>query len=151
MRAGVGLVCLASVASCGGGAGDDDATGADAGSPLPPAAAACTKSTGGTDYEVGPGQPYGSIGEVPWHALEPGDTVRVHARPEPYREKVLISRRGTESQPIRLCGVAGGDGRRPIIDGDGAVTSANMHFTSYLPLQDRAAATTNTARGPSGS
>lgn len=40
-----------------------------------------------TTYEVGPGQPYTSIGAVPWHTLGPGDLVLIHWRPTPYRKR----------------------------------------------------------------
>ena len=48
-----------------------------------------------TDYDVGPGQPYAAIGDVPWESLAPGDRVRIHWRAAPYKEKWVIARRGT--------------------------------------------------------
>ena len=80
----------------------------------------CTPSATGTDYPVGPGQSYASISDVPWGELGPGDTVRIHYRPEPYREKIVIRSSGTEQAPIRICGVPGPNGERPVLDGDGA-------------------------------
>ncbi|HFC52967.1 MAG TPA: hypothetical protein ENJ43_00865, partial [Gammaproteobacteria bacterium] len=80
----------------------------------------CAPTGSGTDYPVGPGQSYASISEVPWGELGPGDTVRIHYRPEPYREKIVISTSGSEDDPIRICGVAGPNGERPVLDGDGA-------------------------------
>lgn len=80
------------------------------------------------DYHVGPGQPLTQIGQVPWYTLRAGDTVYIHYRPEPYREKVLISSRGTETKWIRVLGVHGPKGERPIISGDGALTSKNSHY-----------------------
>lgn len=47
----------------------------------------CTHTGAGTLFEVGPGQAYASIGAVPWEALNAGDTVRIHWRATPYREK----------------------------------------------------------------
>lgn len=82
-------------------------------------------------YEVGPGRPYATLSAVPWTRLFPGDTVRVHWRPEPYAEKVLIPGRGTATAPIRFEGVRGPAGQRPVISGLGAVTGTNTAFASW--------------------
>jgi hypothetical protein len=82
----------------------------------------------GTSYNVGPGQPFKNIGDVPWYKLEPGDTVYIHHRDQPYREKILISGRGNPEQWIRVLGVPGPKGQLPVISGDGAVTSKNMRY-----------------------
>src|SRR5687767_11211227 len=79
-------------------------------------------------YEVKPDAPLDKIAEVPWATLQPGDTVLIHWRPEPYREKWVICRQGTESQPITVRGVLGPNGERPVIDGNGAVTPTNLSF-----------------------
>ncbi len=96
------------------------------------ALALCAVGTGlGADpmvYEVGPGRPFEAVGEVPWEALEPGDTVLIHARPEPYREKWVICRAGTEDRPITVRGVPGPDGQLPVIDGRDAVTRAELNY-----------------------
>jgi hypothetical protein len=81
----------------------------------------------GTEYRVGPSQAFPTIGAVPWHKLRPGDTVYIHYRATPYREKFLISTRGTPAEWIRVLGVPGPNGELPIISGDGATTSPNMH------------------------
>jgi hypothetical protein len=83
---------------------------------------------GGADYHVGPGQPYVNIGDVPWYKLGAGDTVYIHYRATPYKEKFLISSRGTPTQWLRVLGVPGPAGELPVISGDGATTSANMHY-----------------------
>jgi len=83
---------------------------------------------GATDYHVGPGQAYTGIGQVPWYNLRPGDAVYIHYRTTPYREKFLISSRGTAAQWIRILGVPGPNGELPMISGDGATTSGNMHW-----------------------
>lgn len=80
------------------------------------------------DYPVGPGQKYAAIGEVPLEALEPGDTVRVFHRPEPYREKIMIGGSGKKDAPIRLCGVPGPNGELPVIDGKDATTRKSLDF-----------------------
>ena len=43
-------------------------------------------------HEVGDGHAYASIGDVPWEGLAAGDTVLIHWRPEPYREKWVVDR-----------------------------------------------------------
>ena len=79
----------------------------------------------GRTFHVGPGRQLESIGLVPWSTLAAGDTVFIHHRETPYREKILISGRGTPQQWIRVLGVPGPNGELPVISGDGAVTSTN--------------------------
>jgi hypothetical protein len=79
-------------------------------------------------YEVGPGKPLASIGQVPWATLQPGDTVLIYHRPEPYKEKWVICRQGTAAAPITVRGVAGPNGELPVIDGNGAVTVPGVNF-----------------------
>ena len=69
-----------------------------------------------------------SIADVPWATLGPGDTVRIHWRPEPYKEKWVICRQGTAELPITVIGVPGSNGELPVIDGVGAVTPPNLNF-----------------------
>jgi parallel beta-helix repeat protein len=83
-----------------------------------------------TDYEVGPGQPYASIGVVPLASLQPGDTVRIHYRSTPYKEKWVICRQGTAAQPITFTGVPGPNGELPIIEGSGATTAPGLNYWS---------------------
>lgn len=79
-------------------------------------------------YEVGPGQPLAAIGDVPWEALGPGDEVRIHWRPEPYREKWVIAVHGTADAPILVRGIKGPNGERPVIDGRDATTRSQLNF-----------------------
>jgi hypothetical protein len=81
-------------------------------------------------YDVGPGQPYASIGAVPLATLQPGDSVRIHYRATPYKEKWVICRQGTASQPITFTGVPGPNGELPIIDGVGASTVPGLNYWS---------------------
>jgi hypothetical protein len=76
----------------------------------------------GTDYQVGPnnGQ-LASLDLVPWENLEAGDTVRIFYKSEPYRGKMLLTGNGTPEKWIRVCGVKGSNGERPIVDGENAV------------------------------
>ncbi len=89
-------------------------------------------------FDVGPGRAYAKVGDVPWYDLGPGDTVRIFWRAEPYREKILISNRGSAEQPIRLCGVPGPAGERPVLSGQNATSGPNLRFVDYAPIQDEA-------------
>lgn len=86
-----------------------------------PAASAAT-------YEVGDGKPFTSIGAVPWESLSPGDSVLIHWRAMPYKEKWVIGRTGTALAPITVRGVAGPGGVLPVIDGDGATTRLALDY-----------------------
>lgn len=83
---------------------------------------------GAATYEVGPTSPYQSIGAVPWESLQAGDTVLIHWRSEPYREKWVIGRQGTANAPITVRGVAGPAGQLPVIDGSGATTRQQLDY-----------------------
>ncbi len=96
----------------------------------------CSHEGSGTLYEVGEAKDLETLGEVPWNTLGPGDMVRVHWREEPYREKVLISTRGEEGAPIRLCGAPGPEGQIPVLDADSSTTSPNQLWHQWMPLQD---------------
>ncbi len=100
-------------------------------------ASPCIHTGSGNDYPVGPGQSYTTISDVPWDILGPGDTVRIHYRSEPYREKIVIRTSGTEANPIRLCGVAGPNGDRPVLDGDGAANDRDDAdgYGRYAPME----------------
>lgn len=81
-------------------------------------------------HEVGPGRPLAAIGDAPWATLAPGDEVRIHWRPEPYREKWVIGRAGTAEAPIVVRGVRGPNGERPVVSGDGATTPDPLDYTN---------------------
>ncbi|WP_338415361.1 right-handed parallel beta-helix repeat-containing protein [uncultured Sphaerotilus sp.] len=152
-RLGLGaglLVCGVALSGCGGGGegggGGDGSAEGDGGSgpstasmvePMTAAFAqpderpllpwpACVPSGAGTDYAVGPGQPLASLDQVPWERLAPGDTVRIHYSATPYRGKFLLAAHGTATRPVRVCGVRGPNGERPVIDGQGATTSPGL-------------------------
>jgi hypothetical protein len=109
--------------------------------------AGCVGDPDGVTYDVNPTVPAGgaevaggtlrvqSLGAVPWHRLMPGATVRIHWFDGAYREHQLLSTRGTAEHPITICGVLGPNGEFPVVSGQEAVTSANSHWGSYLPLQ----------------
>ncbi len=114
----------------GGGAGDDSGGSGDDGGMMPPppvAITSCVASGKGKDYQVGSGAgQIASLDLVPWESLAPGDTVRIFYRAAPYVGKFMISAKGTDAAPVRVCGVKGPNGERPIIDGNGATTRAAL-------------------------
>jgi parallel beta-helix repeat protein len=65
---------------------------------------------------------------VPLESLMAGDTVRIFWRDKPYREKLMISGKGTANSPIRVCGVPGPAGQLPVIDGQDATTRPQLEF-----------------------
>lgn len=79
-------------------------------------------------YEVGPEKPYSAVGQVPWENLQAGDRVRIFWRPEPYREKWVLNRQGTEQSRIVVEGVPSATGALPVIDGRGATTRSELNF-----------------------
>lgn len=89
---------------------------------------ACAAVCHGATYEVGPESPLASIGDAPLAALEPGDTVLIHWRPEPYREKFVLCRQGTAEEPITIRGVPGPEGQLPVIEGADAVTPPGLNY-----------------------
>ncbi|MBI5424193.1 MAG: hypothetical protein HZA32_08890 [Opitutae bacterium] len=83
-------------------------------------------------YHVGPGQQFTSLAQVPWSTLAAGNTVRIHWRAEAYKEKLLLSARGTAEKPIKIEGVAGPNGQLPVIDGTGATAAANIGYAPWF-------------------
>ena len=81
-----------------------------------------------TDYHVGPSQSLASISAVPWATLQAGDRVYIHWRSTPYKEKWVINRQGTQANPIQVIGISNGNGDKPIIDGNGAVTAQGLNY-----------------------
>ncbi len=126
------LLAVTIVVGCGGTAQTQTQTQTDSGvdSSGSTLYAACAAGTG-RDMVVGPGD--GQIAEleqVPWESLAAGDTVRIHHRATPYRGKFLITGSGTESAPLRICGIKGANGERPIIEGANAVTRSALNYGS---------------------
>lgn len=92
----------------------------------------CTIAPGAraATYDVGPGQPLANVGDVAWESLAAGDTVQIHWRATPYREKWVISRAGTAAQPITVRGIPNASGDLPVISGDGATTRLQLDYTN---------------------
>jgi hypothetical protein len=92
---------------------------------------ACEPSGVGKDYPVGPGAgQLASLDQVPWEGLMAGDTVRIFHKEAPYRGKMLLTGNGTPQAPIRVCGVRGSNGERPVVDGSGATTRPGLDYGS---------------------
>jgi hypothetical protein len=83
-------------------------------------------------YEVGPGKPLAAIADVPWATLQPGDTVLIYWRATCYKEKWVICRQGTASQPILVRGIPNGNGELPVIDGNGATTPVTLDYWNQV-------------------
>jgi hypothetical protein len=77
-------------------------------------------------YEVGPGKPIEALSDVPWESLQPGDTVLVNWRRDPYKEKITIGVAGAKDAPIVIRGVPGPGGELPVIDGKDAVSRPGL-------------------------
>ena len=88
----------------------------------------CACATAGTTYEVGDGQPYAAISDVPLESLQAGDVVLIHWREAPYYEKWVIAAQGTAAEPVIFRGVPGSGGELPIIDGENATTRLALDF-----------------------
>jgi hypothetical protein len=81
-----------------------------------------------TDYHIGPMQPLTNIADAPWATLQAGDTVYIHWRATPYKEKWVINRQGTLQNPISIIGVNNALGEQAVIDGNNATTPAGLNF-----------------------
>ena len=85
------------------------------------------------EYHVGPGQPLANIHDVPggMHSLTAGDTVYIHWRATPYREKFRLSGVGTAAMPIRVIGVPGPGGERPVLHAQNATSHPGDVWGTY--------------------
>lgn len=85
-----------------------------------------------TTFEVGPGKTYANVGDVPLESLVAGDTVLIYYRATPYKEKFVIAAVGTPTSPVTIRGVLGPNGERPILEGNGATTRAQLNYPSRV-------------------
>ncbi|QGQ98031.1 hypothetical protein EHS13_25620 [Paenibacillus psychroresistens] len=98
--------------------------------PTNPSQSAC--GAAGTLYDVGIGQTYTKLSQVPWLKLLPCDTVNIHWQPTPYKEITFLSNRGAANKFIRITGILGPNGERPVIDGNGATQTPGLPFINAL-------------------
>lgn len=144
-----------------GGQGGDPGGGDDAPPLIPPASApppsvgvdTPAPGGGGRNFYVGvvgtcppAGRPalnggacLASLDGVPWgeaagaHArLAAGDTVYVSRDSSPYHVKFNVSGQGTADQWIRVHGMLGPSGERPVIDGIGATTAPHSRYRATV-------------------
>lgn len=90
-----------------------------------------------SEFHVGPGQDYPSPTDVPWQLVGAGSEVFIHYAPAGYHAKLLLSNRGTAAQPIRVIGVPGPNGERPILDGANAVSTTSVTYAAYTFTEDQ--------------
>ena len=83
-------------------------------------------------FEVGPSKAYLTPADVPWETLSAGDTVLIHWRSTPYKNKWVISAQGTATAPIIVRGVPGPQGQLPVIDGNGATTRLALDYWNEI-------------------
>jgi hypothetical protein len=79
-------------------------------------------------YEVGPGMPCVTIGDVAWESLMAGDSVLIHWRADPYHEKWVICREGSLGAPIVVKGIPGPAGALPVVNGQDATTRSQLNY-----------------------
>lgn len=96
----------------------------------PPEAAAsgpsaCSVALAGdpATFNVGPGQKYTELTQVPWLSLQAGDVVNVFHRPTPYRTKIGLRAQGSLTAPVMINGVTDANCNRPEINAQNAVTA----------------------------
>ena len=82
--------------------------------------------TDGAEYRVGPGEQLATPDRVPWQSLQPGDTVSIAWRPQPYHSKFVLARRGRPNAPITIQGIPGPAGERPVLDGKNAIAPPTL-------------------------
>ncbi|MGA2552061.1 MAG: right-handed parallel beta-helix repeat-containing protein [Burkholderiaceae bacterium] len=74
-------------------------------------------------YNVGAGQTYANLTNVPWLSLVAGDVVNIY--PGVYSTIVALRAQGTATAPVIINGVTDTSCRRPIISGKNANTAAD--------------------------
>ncbi len=89
----------------------------------------------GTTFNVGPGQKYAELTQVPWLSLQPGDVVNVFHRSTPYRTKFGLHAQGTVSAPVVINGVTDANCNRPEINAQNAVTADDAVQAKFFNKQ----------------
>ncbi|MFZ4859894.1 MAG: hypothetical protein ACOYL3_26300 [Desulfuromonadaceae bacterium] len=88
----------------------------------------CIATGSGTTYNV---TNEAEMDAVPWSTLGAGDTIRIHAGT--YHKQLLISTSGTDSQPIRICGVPdAATGALPELNGANATAKTGSLYGTGL-------------------
>jgi hypothetical protein len=89
----------------------------------------------GTTFNVGPGQKFSELTEVPWLSLQAGDVVNIFHRPQPYRTKFGLRAQGTVRAPVIINGVTDAQCRRPEISGQDALTADDAAQARFFNKQ----------------
>lgn len=74
------------------------------------------------------------LSEINWARLQAGDVVRVPYRKEPYRERLVLSARAPNTNPIKIIGMPGPNGEKPHICGTNATTDPQFRV-GYAPME----------------
>lgn len=96
-------------------------------------ATACSSALTGSHqtYNVGPGQTYTELTDVPWLSLQAGDVVNIHYRNTPYRTKFGLRAQGTANAPVIINGVTDAQCNRPEISGLNAQTATDARNAGF--------------------
>ena len=86
-------------------------------------------------FNVGPGQKYTELTQVPWLSLQAGDVVNVFHRPTPYRTKIGLRAQGSVAAPVIINGVTDGQCNRPEINAQNAVTADDAARARFFNKQ----------------
>ena len=104
-----------------------------------------------TTYNVGPGQSYTNIGDVPLESLVGGDIVNIYYKSTPYYEKFCLSPNASLSNPVTIHGVPDASGNLPVLDGQSATTRLALDYSgderSVIHVGATATPNNQTARG----
>jgi hypothetical protein len=99
-------------------------------------------------FNVGPGQTYTELTQVPWLSLQAGDVVNIYYRPTPYRTKFSLHTKATAAQPLVINGVTDAQCHRPEITGDGAVTASDAAAAGFWAPSEQALGLIQIYRAP---
>lgn len=80
---------------------------------------------------VGPGQTYSELTDVPWLSLGAGDVVNIYYRSTAYKTKFGIISVATSQKPFIINGVTNSSCLKPILDGNGAVTATDARAMNF--------------------
>lgn len=86
----------------------------------------------GRTFNVGPGQTYTELHQLPWNDMAGGDVVNVFYRVTPYASRVGLRVQATADAPFHLHGVAqAGTCARPMLSGAGARPSDDQQTNRF--------------------
>lgn len=94
---------------------------------------ACAGPLIGTNktINVGPGQIYTEMTDVPWLTLGAGDVVNIYYRDSAYKTKIGLVSIASAQKPFIINGVTDSACNKPILDGNGAVTATDARTMNF--------------------